>query len=270
MKKILVGIDLRVKNAWFVTRAADLARCIDGRVDMLYVSHKESGAEQAQRRKALEDLLAHLAEDRRGDVLVISGEPRKVLREQSGNYHMMVVGPREPAGWRKLVEDAMAIQLIGDARCPVFVPRTDEPKASFQRLLMGLDLHHGNPALRLQQAGDWAATLNATLDATYCESTPGRYLPKESPGRVSEETWHTNREKDEQTVKRLMRENLPAPARGKGFVSLGRVTECLVGLSSSYDLIVVGTADAVRHNILISPVAVDIVRKARCDVLILP
>lgn len=270
MKQILVGIDLRVNNAWFVTRAADLAGCVDGRVDLLYVSRKESDAEQAQRRKTLEDLLAHLDEERRGDVLVIGGEPRIVLREQSGNYDMMVVGPREPAGWRKLVEDAMAVQLIGDARCPVFIPRTDAPKASFRRLLMGLDLHHGNPALRLQQAGDWAATLNATLDATYCESNPGRYLPRESPGRVTEETWHANRDKDEQMVNRLMRENLPPAVRGKGFVSLGWAGECLIGLSSDYDLVVVGTADAVPRSVLISPVAVDIVREALCDVLTLP
>lgn len=270
MKKILVGIDLRVKHSWLVTRASDVARCVDGRVDLLYASHEESEAEQVQRRKTLEDLLADLDEGQRGSVLVISGEPRKVLRERSGDYDLLVIGPREPAGWRRLVEDAMAVRLIGSARCPVFVPRTDKPKTSFQRLLLGVDMRHGDPAQRLQQAGEWAVTLNARLDATYCESNPGRYLPRESRGRVSEETWHGNRDKDEQMLKRLMRESVPPAAYGKAFVSLGRPGKGLVELSPGYDLVIVGTADAAPGSILISPVAMDIVREAHCDVLTLP
>ncbi|MGA8261481.1 MAG: universal stress protein [Arenicellales bacterium] len=270
MKKILVGVDLRAKYVWLVTRAADLARCIDGRVDLLYVSRKEPDSEQAGRRKTLEGLRDHLDEQRRGDLMVISGDPGKVLREQSRNYDIMVVGPNEPAGWRRLVEDAMAVQVIGGARCPVFIPRTEEPRTSFQRIVLGLDMRHGDPTIRLQEAGSWAAAMNARLDAAYCELNPARYLPKESPRHATQDTWHTNRDKEEQVLARMLRENVPAAARGKAFVRLGRPAKGLIELSASYDLVVVGTADAVHPSFFMSPVAVDVIREARCDVMTLP
>jgi nucleotide-binding universal stress UspA family protein len=112
--------------------------------------------------------------------------------------------------------------------------------------------------------------MNARLDAVYCELNPGRYLPKESPRHVSQDTWHTNRDKDEQMLGRMLRENVPAAARGKAFVRLGRPAKGLIELSASYDLVVVGTADAVHPSILMSPVAVDVIRESRCDVMTLP
>lgn len=270
MTNILVGVDLKTAYDWLVVRACGLARSIGGRVHLLYVADRESDSQRAKRRQTLEELLGHLGDGRHGDAMVIQGEPRTVLREQSGQYDLLVVGPREPAGWRKLLEDAMAVQVIAGSRCPVFVPRTDEPGTSFGRILMGLNLRRDDAGDRLKEAGEWASVMQARLDVVFCELNPARYAYDVSPNYDVEERWLAAREDDQRELDRLLAEKLPSAVQGKVFLLEEEPGRGLIGLSANYDLVIVGSADVAHPSILLGSVTVDVVRHAQCDVLTLP
>jgi len=270
MKKILVGVDLKAKYVWLVVRGGDLAKCIDGSVDLLYVSHDESATEQEARQKSLEGLLEHLEPERRGKAMVTGGDPADVLKQQSTKYDVLVCGPREPIGWRKLVEDAMAVRVIGGAKCPVFIPRREEPKLSFDRILLGLDLRREDPDSRVKTAGELAKVLGARLDMVFCEMNPARRLNDGSSRAAVEALWRKGRSADELMLKQLLNQFVPSANRGETFLCEDRPGSGLVELSKDYDLVIVGTADIVNAGILIGSVAVDVVRHADCDVLTLP
>ncbi|MGA8261495.1 MAG: universal stress protein [Arenicellales bacterium] len=270
MKKILVGVDLKATYVWLVVRAGDLARNIDARVDLLYVSHQESGKQQAERRRALEDLLARLGEEQRGEVMVMEGQPQDVLAGESDKYDILVVGPREPTGWRKLLEDAMAVQVIGRARCQVFIPRTEEPKTSFRRILLGLNLYRQETEAYVRAGASLAVAMNATLDIAFCERNPAHYVFEEAALQTIEEVRYAQHEQDEQKLRQLLDDIVPGPARGKAFLYEDAPGNGLVELSRDYDLVIVGTADVAKAGILLGSVAIHIVRRAHCDVLTLP
>lgn len=270
MKKMLVGVDLNTACDRLLGRAADLARVVGGRVDLLYVADRESAAEQAARRESLEKLLARLDEEHQGVASVLEGEPYAVLRERSTDCDLLVVGPREPAIWRRLLEDAMAVRVIAGAHCPVFVPRSAEPEAPLRRILVGLNLRRDDAEGRLKEAGEWASVMSATLDAVFCEMNPARYAYDVSPSYEVEQRWLAGREDDERRVGALLGEKVPPGARGKAFLLEDEPARGLVELSGDYDLVVVGSADVAHPSILLGSVAVDVVRHARCDVLTLP
>lgn len=270
MNNVLVGVDLNTTYVWLVVRAADLAKCLDTRIDLLYVAASESADKRSEHAHTLNRLMDHVDAGLRGTTLVRDGDPIAVLNEMSADYDIMAVGPREPAGWKRLVEKPMAVRVIADARCPVFIPRTEEPRTAFTRLLVGIDLAADDKEARLEDAGRWALALGGRLDAVYCEPDPARRLDGVMARNAAEQSWQERRTANLETLEALLESHVDASTRGQAMLSDLLPGTGLVSLSKDYDLLMVGTADVARDSILLGSVAVDAVRHAHCDVLAFP
>jgi nucleotide-binding universal stress UspA family protein len=270
MNKVLVGVDLNTTYVWLMVRAADLAKCIDTRIDLVYVAAEEPAHKRSEHERTLNRLMDHIDEGLRGTAMVRDGDPITVLNEMSADYGVMAVGPREPTGWKRLVEKPMAVRLIADARCPVFIPRTEEPRTTFTRLLVGVDLAADDKEARLEDAGRWALALGGRLDAVYCEPDPARRLDGVMARNAAEQSWRDRRTANLKKLEALLENHVDGSARGEAMLSDVLPGTGLVNLSKDYDLLMVGTADVARDSVLLGSVAVDAVRHAHCDVLAFP
>jgi nucleotide-binding universal stress UspA family protein len=270
MKKVLVGVDLNTTYVWLVVRAADLAECIGAQVDLVYVASKKSAEERQRHQHTLDGLMEHMEAGLRGASLVCDGNASEVLSEMSRGYDVMVVGPREPAGWKRLIEKPMAVKVIAGARCPVFIPRTEEPKRAFPRILVGVDLNAEDNDERLTSAGEWARALGARLDVAYCEANPAHRLDEDSARKAADKRWQALRTEQLSTLRAQMERCIDAAARGEAILSDTMPATGLMNLSKDYDLLMVGTTDVASDSILMGSVAVEAVRHAHCDVMTLP
>ncbi len=271
MKKLLVGLDLkRPGYVWLMTRSADLADRLDGRVDLLYVSGRETEAQVAERRQQLEGLMRHVGEPHRGEVRTLPGMPAQVLDDQSTSYDALVVGPREPGALEGFFKGPMAIRIIVGARCPVFVPRVEQLAVPTPKMLFATDLRRGDPAPLLAEVGRWAANLGAVVDVAFCEKNPADSIDSVYARGKARAEWEAGRERDRDRLLALLSENVAEGARGEAILHTGSPGPSLVTLSAGYHIVAVGTGDIATANRLLGSVAAHVIRNARCDVLTIP
>lgn len=271
MKKILVGIDLsKTGYVWLVVRAMDLAKHVDGKIDLVYITSQKTEGQEPTHKQKLEELMEHIEPACRGEVQIVDGQVEKVLDEKSSDYDILVVGPREPAGFRRLFEGPMAIRVIAGARCPVFVPRIEQPKTEFPRMLLGIDLRRGDAGARVAAAGQWALALGAKLDIVFCEQSASKRVEEQIGRDIARKQWEARRETNREELQKLVDEKLDDATRGQAILHEDRPDQGLVDLSKNYDVVVVGTADITTATLLLGSVSVYVVRNANCDVLTLP
>lgn len=53
MNKVLAAVDLNTTYVWLVVRAADRAKCLDTRIDLLYVAAAESADKRREHKRML-------------------------------------------------------------------------------------------------------------------------------------------------------------------------------------------------------------------------
>jgi len=152
----------------------------------------------------------------------------------------------------------------------VFIPRTEEPRSTFPRILLGVDVTRPDHVDRLALAGKWAPALGGRLDAVYCEVDPTRPLVSQVAGAAAGEHWKKQRIEEMENLRAHMEKTIDASARGEPLMREENPDSALIELSKEYDLVMVGTADVATKGIFMGSVAVDVVRHAHCDVMTLP
>lgn len=270
MKKLLVGIDLTRRGyVWLLTRAADLASCVRGNIDLVYIAKQVSSELKEKSESQLEELMAHIDPQLRGAAAVAEGEVVEALAEISEDYDVLVVGPREPEGLRKWFENPIAVKVIATVNCPVFVPRVEQPKKAFPRLLLGIDFASDYTDSRIESAKEWATVLGAKVDVVYCSQSLSRHIEERVARQMAEAYLATQKMQREQ-LEALVEQGLDDATRGDAIVHEEAPGPGLVTLSRGYDIIVVGTADIKKTSSILGSVSGYVVRNAHCDVLTLP
>lgn len=271
MTKILVGVDLsRSGYVWLLTRAADLAKCLQGKIDLVYIGEKISPDQKDEAQKRLTELMAHIDPGLQGKAEVIEGELIKTLAATSIGYDVLVVGPRAPQGLRKLFEGPIAIKVISNVNCPVFVPRVEQPKKAFSRILLGVDFGSEITESRIEAAKSWAAKLGAKVDIVYCSGSASRHIEERLARDIAHEQLASAREMQREELQALVDEKLDDKVRGKAIIDDSPPGQGMAALSKDYDLILVGTADIKKSSVLLGSVSRYVVANAKCDVLTLP
>ncbi len=272
MKKLLVGIDLSKSGyVWLMTRAQDLAECLKAKVDLVYIAKKSTAEQSAQYKTSLDELMAHIDKKSRGKTEVVEGEIVKTLEQLSNDYDALVVGPREPAGVRKWFENPIAVKVIAacGTRSPVFVPRVEQHKRAFSKILLGVDageLTHN----RIASTKQWAQALGAKIDVVYCSQSLSKHIEQRIAQNIARDQLEAAKKQQQEEFKILVGKELDAATLGEAIVYDAAPGPGMVELSKDYDLVVVGTADIKRSSTLLGAVSSYVVRNAQCDVLTLP
>jgi len=268
--RILVGVDLRLDgHEWLVDRAAWFAGLVGGTVDVLFVT---SSKDHSGYMRSLEQLLAGVPEEHRGAARCESGDPVDVLVQCSREVDALVVGPREPGAIERMFKGTMATRVIRGAECAVLVPRgSAQASPGRVRLLVGVDLRHGEPAASVDEAVPWVRAVDATLDAVFVERTRLPYIADARVRAKAEREWATAREPDRRALEELLATSLEVEHRGQALLAEGEAESALVDLSHDYDLVMVGNRERPGlAGYILGSVAEHVVRHAHCDVLTLP
>lgn len=268
MTKMLVGVDLsRSGYVWLLTRAEDLAKCINGTIDLVHITKQLKGDDGAQTK--LSELIAHIDPALQGKAEVLEGDLIKTLVGISDDYDVLVVGPREPEGLHKLFEKPIAIQVVSNVNCPVFVPRVEQPKKKFSRILLGVDFGEQLTASRIDSAKQWAGLLGAKVDIVYCNASASRHVGGRVSTDIPRDKLESVREMQRKEVQALVDEKLDDATRGQAILLDSAPGPGLASLSADYDLVLVGTAD-IKKSAMLGSVSRYVVANAQCDVLTLP
>lgn len=263
--RVVVGLDLNLHGfEWLLDRAVAFVRRTEGSLDLVFVGEGE--ARQAQ----LVELLDTVPSSLRGEARMLQGDPATVLIELTNTYDAIVLGPREPQGIDRLFQNAMAVRVLRQSRCPVFVPRTDRFGDHRPRILVGIHQASDKLDYVLHQTGRWARALDAEVDLV--EAIPRSLPPVRRPNlkEALEREWHETHASTLTTLEALL-ERLDQPLRGTAAIAPGEAEDVLVDRSADYDLLIVGNRDRRGlERFLLGGVARVVVVRAACDVLILP
>jgi nucleotide-binding universal stress UspA family protein len=269
--RALVGIDLRIADHdWLLERAGAYAQRLGATVDLVYLQVEGADVEVPMRR--LEGLLASLPEGVRGRARVeAASSPEEGLVQLTAEYDLMVVGNREPRALERLLKGPMASRVLRQARCPVLVPRGDDPPAEGARVLVGIDLRGIAPGRVLEMAGTWARHLGGRLDALYAVAGRLPHIPDKSVREAAEREWDKRQEPLKRELEELMIDYLPEEVRGEALLARGEAEDVLVSRSSEADVVLVGNREREGlARLLLGAVAQQVVRRADCDVISLP
>jgi nucleotide-binding universal stress UspA family protein len=268
--RILVGVDLQATgHEWLLDRAAAWARRLGGRVDLAYVlgDHVESPDHRAK-------LLAfadRLPADRRGMVRVEPGEPAEGLVRLSGEYDLIVMGGREPPALERLLKGHLATRVLRQARCAVLVPRAEREVREPPRLLVGVDVDGPDPAAVLRLTAQWADRLKGRVFALFAEPGHLPFMPDRDHREAAEREWLALRAPKAARLRSLVEQYVPEKERGDVLVRRGEPDEVLVQLSKEHDLLIVGNRTRTGiAGFVFGPVGGQVVRRADCDVLVVP
>ena len=183
-----------------------------------------------------------------------------------------MVGPREPGALERLLVGTIATRVMRAAHCPVIVPRHVGARSEEKpRLVVGVDVDSSSFKWLVQQAGEWAVSLNGTLDAVYMTSSAAVTGIRNAYVReAAMKEWVLSQEPTRAKIADAM-STIPPANRGEAKVIAGDPENDLVGLSKDYDFIVVGNLEHSGIRVyLLGTVASHVVRSAQCDVITLP
>jgi nucleotide-binding universal stress UspA family protein len=262
---IVVAVDLGTSGSgWIVERGARLAARTRGKVDLVYVS-EDPGAKKDE----LQALLATVPAESRGQANVTGGDLFEALVGLSGAYDAMVVGPREPGLFERMLRGHLAPKLISAARCAVLVPRgPDREWRDPVQALVGVNVH--DPGRPFELAVRWATALGATLDISVTDPDELPFVDDPSRRKELASDLEAVRAHERALVDKLLA-GLPAAMRGSRRHGEGYPDDVLVDLSSEYDVVFVGNRP--RPGLvgtLRGSIGEQVVRRAFCDVLTLP
>ncbi len=268
--RILVGVDLQASgHEWLIDRAAAWAERLGGKVDLAYVlgDHAETPDHHAR----LVAFGKRLPESHRGQVRIERGEPAEGLVRLSGEYDLVFMGSREPPALERLLKGHMATRVLRQAKCAVLVPCADRPVRDPPRLLVGVDVDGPDPGTVLRLAAQWADRLGGRVFALFAESGHLPHMPDRDHREAAEREWLAMRAPKAAKLKAMVEQYVPAEERGETLVRRGEPDEVLVELSNDHDLVIVGNRTRTGiAGLVFGPVGGQVVRRAHCDVLVVP
>ncbi len=269
--RALVGIDLRIDgHEWLLERAGRYAARLGATIDLVYLLGSTDDTEASRER--LTAMLGTLPEAVRGIARVEAApSPEEGLVQLTADYDVTVVGNREPRALERLLKGPMASRVLRQARCPVLVPRGDEPPERGAKLLVGVDLLGIAPGAVLEMAGRWAMRMGGRVAALYAVAGRLPHITDKAVREAAEREWHQRHAPSLASLQLLMDRHLPAEARGEALLRRGEAEDVLVALSNNADLVLVGNRDREGlARLLLGAVAQQVVRRAACDVISLP
>jgi nucleotide-binding universal stress UspA family protein len=268
--RILVGVDLDAGgHEWLIDRAAVWAGRLRGTIDLVYF--RGSDAERPDQRSRLEALAGRLPAERRGAVRLEPGTPDEGLVRLTGDYDLLAMGGREPPALERLMKGHLATRVFRLAKCAVLVPRGDRPIAEPPKLLVGVDVDGPDPISVLKLAGEWAAALHGKVMALFAEATQLPHLPDRDYREAAEREWLAMRAPKIARLKALLETHVGQAQQGEVIVRRGEPDEVLVELSQQHDLVIVGNRSRPGlAGFVFGPVGGQVVRRAYCDVLVVP
>jgi nucleotide-binding universal stress UspA family protein len=269
--RILVGVDLSVGgHEWLIDRAAAWAARLAATVDLVYVLGDH--AETADHRARLLAFSERLPPAHRGVVRVEQGQPADELVRMSEEYQLLVMGSRELPALERLLKGHLATRVLRQSRCAVLVPRADhEPVGDSPKLLVGVDVDGPDPGTVLRLTAEWADRLGGRVVALFAEPGHLPHMPDRDYREAAEREWHALRAPKRQRLTELFEQYVPEEERGEVLVRRGEPDEVLVELSKEHDLVIVGNRTRTGiAGFVFGPVGGQVVRRAHCDVLVVP
>ncbi len=268
--RTLVGIDLRILgHDWLVARAGQYSQRMGAVVDLVYFLGGQ--AEEPGQRERLDRLMASLPEALRGRVRLEPRDPTQGLIDLSGDYQLMVVGSREPPALERLLKGPMATRVMRKSLCPVLVPRGERGPDHDPRLLVGVDVGGLDPERVLGMCAFWAHHLGGRLDAMYAEEGHLPRITDHVVREAAEREWAALRAPKLDRLRALLEVAVPEAHRGEALLRRGEPEDVITQLSPDYDVVFVGNRD--REGLarfIMGAVAAQLVRRATCDVMVLP
>jgi nucleotide-binding universal stress UspA family protein len=269
--RILVGVDLDATgHEWLVDRTAVWAARLRATIDLVYF-HATSVAERPEHRERLTTLAARLPGLHRGAVRIEAGAPDEGLVRLTGEYDLIAMGGREPPALERLMKGHLATRVFRHAKCAVLVPRGDRPPAEPPKLLVGVDVDGPDPVSVLKLAGSWAGARRGHVKAVF--AAPGHlpHLPDRDYREAAEREWLALRAPKIERLEHMLEQHVPKEQVGQVVVRRGEPDEVLVELSKTHDLVIVGNRSRPGFaGFVFGPVGGQVVRRAHCDVLVVP
>lgn len=273
MHEVLVGVDGSEQSGSAVAFAAGAARARGGTLTAVLVVEsrhlfdhdvRPRDARLEQARKELDDIIESLlgGVDLPVEQRVELGDPRRVLRELSGETDQLVVGARGMGTAEGLLLGSVSQYLVSHVGCPVTVTRTTvQPGGRLERVVVGVD-----GSTNSLQAVEWACGVarshGAGLTAMIVTPPDPRYDACEDPAV-------------EEAVARL--DATIEAASGHGSLDVERRTQTgdprqvLQQSSAASDLLVVGSRGHSRlTGVLLGSVSHHLVNHAECHVTVVP
>lgn len=266
--KVIVGVDLNVQgHEWLLDRAARFAGAVDGRIDLVFVSPQPDPEREAM----LRGLLTLLPEPVRGDARIEVGDPAEKLIELTGQYDVLVVGPREPGALQRWLLGPMAVRVMRRSTCPILVPRSQHPMVDKPKMLAGVDVEAEGATGVLEFSSHWAKALDTEVDAVYALNQTLPPIQNPQVRATAEKEFLASKEPIRQKVVALLEQVVPEEHRGEALIRAGEPENVLVHLSEDYDIVLVGNRGRTGiTRLLLGNVANFVVRSSHCDVIVLP
>jgi nucleotide-binding universal stress UspA family protein len=266
--RAVVGIDLRTDgHTWLLQRALAWSSRAGATIDLVNFAPSDDGDRLAR----LQLLLDTLPEPFRGRAWIDPAPPAEGLVQATETADLLVVGSREPAALERWIHGPMATRVLRQARCPVLVPRAEQPPAMPARLLVGLDIADDDGAARVMGlAATWAQRFQGRVSAAYAVAQSLPHIADKEVRERAEREWEALHAAEKAKLVALLREHVPEGPRGEALLLRGEPDDALIQASSSADLVVVGNREREGLARLLGTVAQRVVRQAASDVLSLP
>ncbi len=209
------------------------------------------------------------------DVVVLPGSPAQLLVETAERQDagLVILGPHRADAFADAVRSTMTEQVLSSAACAVLIARTDVA-GGYRRVLIALD---GSPdsAGLLQVVESFALAKEGTATVLHAHAPPYEGMMNTvgvGAGSIARYA-ATTREQAAENLRELLAVQSADPQRYRIAVVDGRpATTILHSLQSlQVDLLVLGTRGQGRIlRALLGSVAMEVLRSAQCDVLLVP
>lgn len=280
--RILCATDLLPKSEAAIERAGMLADDLGAELTLLHVvvpTDSERVLEQT-----LQMSLAHTKARAqpplwrartRPNVAMRAGNPARRIADalEQSKARLLVVGPHRKRPLRDTFEGTIAEKVLAAKRWPLLVVQT-EPRASYQRVLLALDLSAAS-ASAVRAAEALVLASDSDVKVVHAHETPYEGMLDYAGVEVDTITRYAAGWKREamQAVRGLLRSESDHLGRYEIAIADGQPAAAILRAIESYqpDLIVMGTRGRGRlRRALLGSVANRVLHELSCDALIVP